>query len=121
MGNESKVVGVSDFLDVVLHDHAAADVLDIDRHSAAIGRRGRACAAVSGGHAWYSESGNEKHQSGMSTFSIGAWMTAEKLDSTTVLSWIGTAAGLSVVADTLISSGVGDKREPAPWATRPHQ
>jgi hypothetical protein len=41
----------------------------------------------------------------MSTFSMGAWMTAEKLDSTMVLSCIGAAAGLAVATDMSISLG----------------
>ena len=35
---------------------------------------------------WYSDSGSVKHQEGISTFSMGALIVAEKLDSTKVLS-----------------------------------
>src|SRR5262249_21555272 len=37
----------------------------------------------------------------MSTFSIGAWITAEKLDSASVSPGAGASAGLSMVADML--------------------
>src|SRR3954465_8051906 len=43
-------------------------------------------ATWAGEHAWYSASGSEKHQAGMSTFSIGALIVAEKLDSMIVKS-----------------------------------
>jgi hypothetical protein len=41
-----------------------------------------------GEHAWYSDSGNVKHQEGISTFSMGALIMAEKLELTMVLSSI---------------------------------
>src|ERR1700722_5457316 len=41
-----------------------------------------------GEQAWYSDSDKLKHHEGMSTFSIGALILAEKLDSTKVLSSI---------------------------------
>jgi hypothetical protein len=52
----------------MLNHHAPAEHFDIDRHTPA------------GEHAWYSDSGSVKHQDGISTFSIGALMVAEKLD-----------------------------------------
>jgi hypothetical protein len=52
----------------MLNHHAPAEHFDIDRHTPA------------GEHAWYSDSGSVKHQDGLSTFSIGALMVAEKLD-----------------------------------------
>jgi hypothetical protein len=41
-----------------------------------------------GEQAWYSDSGKVKHHEGISTFSMGALIVAEKLDSTKVLSSI---------------------------------
>jgi hypothetical protein len=46
----------------------------------------------------YSDSGSAKHQDGISTFSIGALIVAEKLDLTNVLSSILLGPSLVVSA-----------------------
>jgi hypothetical protein len=55
------------------------------RPSAPVVTAAEKCA---GEQAWYSDSGNVKHQEGMSTFSMGALMMAEKFEFTKVLSSI---------------------------------
>ena len=82
------MITFTDFFHIVLDHRASAEYLDIDRHAPAVWRRREPAEQWAGEQAWYSASGKLKHHEGISTFSIGALILAEKLDSTKVLSSI---------------------------------
>src|SRR5580704_9284230 len=68
-----------------------------------------------GEQAWYSDSDKLKHHEGISTFSIGALILAEKLDSTKVLSSISRPPVVVFVIDEcLISADAVDAEEEKP-------
>jgi hypothetical protein len=54
---------------------------------------------MSGEQDWYSDSDRPKHQAGMSTFSIGAWIVAEKLEFTRVRFSITVSSGTPITPE----------------------
>src|SRR5581483_11750584 len=67
-----------------------------------------------GEHDWYSDSDRPKHQAGMSTCSMGAWIVAEKLDFTSVLFSIFVSPGTPITREAPSCSSDGTSANAMP-------